>query len=45
MMVIAIICRSLLEELLAIADATRGKEPTIIDLSPVGEDFNPTACT
>lgn len=35
--------RSLLEELLAIARATRGKEPKVIDLSPVGEDFDPAA--
>jgi hypothetical protein len=35
------VCRSLLEELLAIARATRGKEPTVIDLSPVGEEFDP----
>jgi hypothetical protein len=34
-------CRSLLEELLAIARATRGKEPTVIDLSQVGEEFDP----
>jgi hypothetical protein len=35
--------RSLLEELLAIARVTRGKQPTVIDLAPVGEDFDPMA--
>ncbi len=35
--------RSLLEELLAIAKVTRGKEASVIDLSPVGEDFDPSA--
>lgn len=38
-----ILRRSLLEELLAIAEVTRGKEPSVIDLSPVGEDFDPSA--
>ena len=36
-------CRSLLQELIAIAKATCGKEPTVIDLSPVGDDFDPSA--
>lgn len=35
--------RSLLEELLAIARVTRGKETATIDLSPVGEDFDSEA--
>ena len=35
--------RKLLVELLAIARATRGKEELALDLSPVGEDFDPEA--
>ncbi|PRW39334.1 2-dehydro-3-deoxyphosphooctonate aldolase 1 [Chlorella sorokiniana] len=35
--------RKLLVELLAIARATRGKEELTLDLSPVGEDFDPEA--
>jgi hypothetical protein len=35
--------RRLLEELLAIAKATRGKEDFSLDLSPVGQDFDPLA--
>ena len=33
----------LLEELLAIARATQGKADFSLDLSPVGEDFDPLA--
>jgi hypothetical protein len=33
--------RSLLVELIAIANVTKGKEDYVIDLSPVGEDFDP----
>ena len=33
--------RALLEELIAIANATKGKEDFPIDLSPVGEEFDP----
>lgn len=35
--------RSLLVELIAIARATRGRDDLDIDLSPVGEDFDPEA--
>ena len=35
--------RRLLEELLAIARATQGKSDFSLDLSPVGEDFDPQA--
>jgi hypothetical protein len=35
--------RRLLEELLAIARATQGKADFSLDLSPVGEDFDPQA--
>ena len=33
--------RALLEELIAIASATKGKEDFAIDLRPVGEEFDP----
>ena len=35
--------RRLLQELMALAQATRGLEPFPIDLSPTGEDFDPEA--
>jgi len=36
--------RALLVELIAIAAATRGKAEFAIDLRPVGEDFDSSAC-
>ena len=33
--------RALLEELIAIANATKGMEDFAIDLRPVGEEFDP----
>ncbi len=33
-------CRSLLEELLAIAKVTKGRELTELDLTPVGNEFD-----
>lgn len=35
--------RSLLEELLMISKATKGKQPALIDLTPVGDEFDPDA--
>lgn len=35
--------RSLLVELIAIAEASRGREELELDLSPIGEDFDPQA--
>jgi 2-dehydro-3-deoxyphosphooctonate aldolase (KDO 8-P synthase) len=35
--------RRLLEELIAVANASRGREECRIDLLPVGEEFDPAA--